>query len=225
VPLHAPQGTITAVLSISVRRLETADRVRDILFCASEAAECELLSDWLANFTQSVRTSVLERLRQDVVQKLTIARLRLEQAATRMSIGHSPNDPLDSALELASKFKRQAQTWRAMATDQVIIAELESIEFTALASDFFDLLQSEARVALVRLSWGRAERLAVLDSPRALSKKVLGIFLTAIQESGAGSNIEVNVSKEGRVGQLQLRIEHPASGKPRAYTVSALLTS
>ncbi len=223
VPVHSPDGTITAVLSMSVRRLETADRVRDILFCASEAAECELLADWLAYSADSTQAPVLERLRQDIVQKLAIARLRLEQAAAQLSNGASASDPLDAAVEYARKFKRQAQMWRALATDESAIPEIERIDFTDLVADFMDLLQTEARVALVRLTWGCVARLAVLEAPQVLAKQVLAAFLSAIQESTAGALIEVNLFKEEKLGKLQLRAVNPDSCHARTYAATAPL--
>jgi transcriptional regulator of acetoin/glycerol metabolism len=44
VTLAGALGRPAGVLSMSLRRAEAASKVRDVLFCASEAAECELLA-------------------------------------------------------------------------------------------------------------------------------------------------------------------------------------
>lgn len=193
VPLHGPDSSVIAILSMSVRRLATADRVRDILFCASEAAECELLAQWLTGTVNGGRTDVLERLRQDIVQKLTIARLRLEQAVQHVSARESATRSIEAALQLSRKFNRQAAVWRSLAVDEQGMLEPERIELADLAEDFLDLMQTEARVASVHLAWGAADRCTVLDSRAAFSRRLLTIFLSAIQEAGPGATIEISV--------------------------------
>ncbi|MEG0041239.1 MAG: hypothetical protein RR763_06120, partial [Massilia sp.] len=86
VPITGPQGPM-GVLSMSVRTLATADRVRDILFCATEAVECDLLAKWLSSTSGEEMEHILERLRQDMLQRLTSARLRMEVAARRIAAG------------------------------------------------------------------------------------------------------------------------------------------
>jgi signal transduction histidine kinase len=73
---------------MSVRRIEAAARVRDILSCASEAAECELLSAQLAESLRSPQAArgVLESLRQDMEQRIAATRLHLEMAARRIAV-------------------------------------------------------------------------------------------------------------------------------------------
>ncbi|HEU4604268.1 MAG TPA: hypothetical protein VFS24_20000 [Steroidobacteraceae bacterium] len=223
VPVHGPNGHITAVLSMLVRRLETADRVRDILFCASEAAECELLADWLA-YSDDAAQAATERVREDILQKLATAPFRLDEAAQR-STGGSAGDPLDAAVKFARNFRRRAHVWRTLATEENHLAELDRIDFTDLVAEFIDLLQIEARVALVRLTWGSAERLAVLDAPTLLPKKLLAVFLSAIQESTAGAAIEANVFKEDKRAKLHVRGMNSGSGNARSYVVTAPLAS
>ena len=77
VPLLGLRRESVGVLSMSVRREETAVKVRDILFCASEAAECELLSERLTETlaTAESQAHILESLRQDIVQRIAMARL------------------------------------------------------------------------------------------------------------------------------------------------------
>ena len=66
VPLLGLNAEPVGVLSMSVRRQETASKVRDILFCASEAAECELLSERLSETLASIAPMerILESLRR-----------------------------------------------------------------------------------------------------------------------------------------------------------------
>lgn len=204
VPLHGPQG-IMGVLSMSVRRLETADRVRDILFCASQAAECTLLAQWLVQAASSFEQPALEHLRQDIMQGITLARLRLELAARRIATGAQARDTLQAALQLTGRFARQAALWRDLALHDAAEPEAEAIELAELLDDFMELLQTEARVTGVELVWGEAERVRTLAPRRQLLQRLLGSFLSALQSSPSGTRLRVSVLRRpsGAVVQLQ----------------------
>lgn len=217
VPLQGPSG-LMGVLSMSVRRQETADRVRDILFCASEAAECELLARWMTQATADVRAPLLEQLRQDIVQGITVARLRLEVAARQLAAGASAEQTIDATLRLTGQFARQAVVWRDLALDEPAASEPEVLDLADTVDIFMALMQTEARVMSLHFEWKQAERLPVLTRRHALSRRLLGTFLTAMQGAMPGSRLQVQVSRQGGLPGVALQ-ELDAQGLPRARHV------
>jgi transcriptional regulator of acetoin/glycerol metabolism len=206
VPLRGPRGVV-GVLSMSVRRLETADRVRDILFCASQAAECELLARWLSDAVRDLDDPALEQLRQDIVQGITLARLRLELAARQLATGAGAGDTLEAALRLTGRFTRQAALWRDLALDgdDEDAAGPQALELAELVEDFLALMQTQARVSAVELAWGAADRVRTLARRRALWRQLLGIFLSALQTAAAGPRLQVSVRRRGAAAVIELQ--------------------
>lgn len=203
VPLEGPDGRLAGVLSMSVRRLAAADRVRDILFCASEAASCELIARELSGTALGNRT--LERLRQDVVQRVTQARLRLELAARQIAAGTAARDSLQIASALSRQFERQAALWRDLALAPV--GNVEVIELADLVEDFLGLLQTEARLARVRWSLAAEERLQVLDDRVGLARRLLSAALSSLQSAAPSSVIEVAIRRGGSPPGAQACVE------------------
>lgn len=223
VPLHGPQG-LMGVLSMSVRRLETADRVRDILFCASQAAECGLLAHWLTQAADGVSEPVLEQLRQDVVQGITLARLRLELAARQIATGSNARDTLDAALRLTGRFARQAALWRDLALDEGPQAEPEALGLAELLEDFMGLMRTEARVTGVELVWGAAERVRTLAPRSQVLRRLLGTFLSAMQSATPGTRLRVSVLRREAeaVVALQALPGAGAQGQPQVLAFGVL---
>lgn len=221
VPLQGPSG-LMGVLSMSVRRQETADRVRDILFCASEAAECEMLARWLTQATADVRDVMLEQLRQDIVQGITVARLRLEVAARQLAAGAPAEQTIEAALRLTGQFARQAVVWRDLALDEPAHAEPETLDLADMVEIFVALMQTEARVMSLRFEWGRAERLPLLARRHAVSRRLLGVFLTAMQGAMPGSLLRLQVLRQDGVPAVEI-VELDALTRPR--TLHAMVCS
>ncbi len=222
-PLEGPAGGCAGVLSMSVRRLETADKVRDILFCASEAAACELLSSWLTDAVSTQVDPLLEKLRQDMVQRIAVTRLRLELAARQIAGGTDATTTIDVAIQLSRKFGRQAALWRALALGHT--AETESMRLADLVADLIELLQTEARVASVQFVWGQVQPIRVIADRPTLLRQLLNGLLTSIQAAASGAAIEVSIRRLDRLGALTmvergidgavarvLRIDLPALG-------------
>lgn len=209
VPLIGPSAVSSGALSMSVRRVEAANKVRDILFCASEAAECELLAAWLSDdlIGGDTLAPMLEALRQDMIQRITMARLQLELAARHIASGADATTTLRAAQELSRKFRRQASIWQDLigegegAPEKLVLADL--------VADFVDLMDTEARVAGVSLRWGAAERIAVLEDPKALSQRLLAAFLSAIQEAARDSDVRIEVRTSEGHGVVALYITRP----------------
>jgi len=220
VPLRAPGGAITGIVSMSVRRLETADRVRDILFCATEAAECELLARWLAAGTRDPDEPVLEHLRQDMVQRIAMARLQLEVAARRIASGADASATLDAAAQLTRKFVRQADLWRRLAVDPVSAPHPERLRLDDLVADFVDLLSTEVRVAGITLRFGRIDPVWVLADPRHAARRLLNGFLSALQVSVVGTVLTVHVVRDGTVAELRLEPAVDAAAPAARFPVA-----
>lgn len=193
VPLLGMRQEPVGVLSMSVRREETAAKVRDILFCASEAAECELLSERLTETlaTHAPLEHILESLRQDVVQRIAMARLQFELSARQIAAGTDASGTIRAAQQLIQKFRRQATIWRNLVGQGA--GAPEPVDLADMVDDFMSLMDTEARVNQVRLAWGRAERLLVLDDMQALSQRILTAFLNAMQVTPAGEQITVDI--------------------------------
>lgn len=193
VPLHTAPGEAVGVLSMSVRRIEAADRIRDILFCASEAAECELLS---AHFSDRLMQhegtdAILEALRQDIVQRIASTRFQLEMAARRIASGRSASDLLRDAERLIGRFRRQAGIWRNLVDDS--IGSPEPVAVHDLVSEFMDLMQTEARINGVTLGGDRIQQGFAIDDARALTRRLLTVVLDSLQRAARGSALTLSV--------------------------------
>ncbi|WP_051971798.1 hypothetical protein [Massilia sp. 9096] len=204
VPIIGPQGPV-GVLSMSVRTLATADRVRDILFCATEAVECDLLAKCLSSTSGEDMEHILERLRQDMVQRLTTARLRMELAARRIAAGADVSAMVQTSRAMSGQFARQAQTWRVLALERTGPAQPESMELADIVQDLLELLATEARVVGVRFEWAAAERVRVLDDRQVLTRRLLGGFLSALQKAASGSTLLIDVGPAAGSGRTALR--------------------
>jgi transcriptional regulator of acetoin/glycerol metabolism len=204
VPITGPQGPM-GVLSMSVRTLATADRVRDILFCATEAVECELLAKWLSGISGQEMEHTLERLRQDMLQRLTSARLRMEVAARRIAAGADVTAMVQTSKAMSAQFARQARTWRLLALERTGTAQPEPLALADIVQDLLDLLATEARLTGVQFEWSAAERVRVLDDQQALTRRLLSGFLSTLQKAAPGSTLVVEVGAVGGLGRTALK--------------------
>jgi len=204
VPITGPQGPM-GVLSMSVRTLATADRVRDILFCATEAVECDLLAKWLSGISGQEMAHTLERLRQDMLQRLTSARLRMEVAARRIAAGADVTTMVQTSKAMSAQFARQARTWRVLALERNGTAQPEPLALADIVQDLLDLLATEARLTGVQFEWGAADRVKVLDDHQALTRRLLGGFLSALQKAAPGSTLVVEVGAVAGLGRTALK--------------------
>jgi hypothetical protein len=148
---------------------------------------------------------LLERLRQDMVQRLTTARLRMELAARRISAGGDVTTMVQTSRAMSGQFARQAQTWRVLALERGGAPQREPLELAEIVQDLLDLLATEARVAGLRFEWAAAERVKVLDDRRALTRRLLGAFLSALQGSAPGSALVIEVGAVAGLGRTALK--------------------
>ena len=223
VPLQGLRGEPVGVLSMSVRRQETATKVRDILFCASEAAECELLSERLSETLSLLAPleRILECLRQDVIQGIAMARLRFELAAREIAAGTDASATLRAAQRLIDKFRREATVWRNLVGQGT--NAVEPIALADLVEDFIALLATEARVAQIELVWKRSDARVVLDDIQALSQRLLKLFLDAVQTAAPGSAVEIDVTEAEGYAAVMLGTVDRAGRRTAQFTRSPVL--
>lgn len=220
VPLQLSAGVAAGVLSTSVRRLDAARRIRDILFCASEAAECELLSAQLLEAASGGTdpSGILELLRQDVVQRIAITRLHLELAARRIASCADASEVLQTAEQLTQTFRRQAAVWRNLADDGV--GSPEPIDVAELVHDFAGLMETESRVASVALVEDRLERVFAVDDVGALSRRLLSALLTAFQGATPGSALRLRTGSADGLTTIAV-LGEAANGSPIELRIDA----
>lgn len=209
IPILGVNGQIVGVLSISQRGLAAATRVRDILFCASQGIECDLLAQELLETVVRSRhtadTSVAERLRQDIVQHLAAARLKLELAAQRMARGGDIAALIHAAEELTVRFRQRAELWRDLVTDGA--AAPGPIRLDDLVAQMLALLTTEASINELTLTWGAQQDAAVIMSDRhGASRKILAEILSSMQRVGRGGtlHVEVRAMSDRRLGTVAL---------------------
>ncbi len=199
IPLRDPDGDVAGVLGISVRRIATADRLRDILFCAAHGIECELIARELSGAVASLSSlgdgDVSERLRQDLVQRLAAARLWFESAALRAGdAGAPPVALLAHGEALIERFRRLSVVWRDLVGDAVRAPV--PLSLGGVVSDVIELLETEARLADIRFDWDPPGGTTVIEDRQAVARGVLNVLLTAMQQAGRGARIIIEVEHD-----------------------------
>lgn len=204
IPIIGPRGAIQGVMSISLRGIGTIDRIRDILFCASQGIECDLLSQELLDTVVRTRhdeAGVAERLRQDIVQHLAVARLKLELAAQRLARGGDTASLLETAEELTIRFRRRAALWRDLVTEGA--AAPGPFRLDDMVEQMLALLVTEASVNELTVAWGvRQDAAVVLADPHGAARQLLAEILTGMQRIGRGGQLwlEVVTAPERKLG-------------------------
>jgi hypothetical protein len=206
VPLLSPTGEPAGVLSMSVRRQETAAKVRDILVCATQATECELLAEQLSDRLTMTGPfeSVVESLRLDIVHRINLARLQLEQAAHRIASGLSAQETIQSAQQLVRKFRQAASVWRNLVGDGANAPQ--PICFADMVEDFVTLLDPLIRSSKLRVRWDRVDQTVVLDDAQALSQRALSVFLDALQRALPESELRMSISSSSNETMFMIRV-------------------
>jgi hypothetical protein len=106
---------------------------------------------------------------------------------------------------MSGQFARQAQTWRVLALERGGTPQREPLALADLVQDLLDLLATEARVAGLQFEWAAAERVRVLDDRRALTRRLLGACLSAMQRAAPGSALVIEVGAVAGLGRTVLR--------------------
>lgn len=150
-PLKGPKGDTVGVLSTSVRRVEASHKIREILFCAARGIEAQLYQGELSLELQKLiegemEVTLLERLRQDMVQIHGAARLRLEKATlmARKGLDAEVAYLINTATDLIDRFQRQSRLWLEIATATNELPEF--LDLAQLTRDISALLATESSV-------------------------------------------------------------------------------
>jgi sigma-54 dependent transcriptional regulator, acetoin dehydrogenase operon transcriptional activator AcoR len=192
IPLRDEDGAIAGVLSVSVRRPEVRQRLREILLCAAHAIEMELLAARLDEDRQSVlatqRPSIeqVNRLLGDVLQAQASVRLRLEVAADQVAqsqLTHA-RDLVQLAAAVLGRFRRQTALWRGLAFDEA--AAPRPVALDAALRELVELLEVEAAVSHVELVLHEIEPVVIDADPHALARALFRVLLHAIKAARGG---------------------------------------
>ena len=204
VPVRDADGQIAGVVSISMRQVEAARRLRDILVCAAHGVEAELIRDRLEEDVRRVIAlggrddeALLEQLRQDVIQSQATARLELTMAARDLA-----KDRIQYSMRLIAlaqrsiqSFARQSALWRDLVSTELGAPRL--VELDVLVRDMAALLKTEATMGRIELHIAVAEPVRVLADPRRLSRELLRAFLRVFEAARGGGAVRVAVRQRG----------------------------
>lgn len=213
--------TVIASLSSSVRRPVASKRLRDILICAAHGIEGELLVRQLDEQVRQVLAahhedrSLLEQLRQDVVQSLTSARLGLQVAAHTLPT--RPDAELQSLLTLAEqaihRFQRQAQVWRMLASADV--EPPERVCVNEVVQCLAELLTTEASLRRVTVRVHPRELVEVWAERNTVMRRLLRSFTSAFEAAGKSGEVVVEIHRTEATA--------PGTVEYRSYTAGGTL--
>lgn len=200
-PLNGPGGETVGVLSTSVRRVEASHKIREILYCAARGIEAELYRrELLAELQKLIEgekeSTLLEQLRQDMVQLHGAARLRLEKATLLASKGMAPEviELVHAATALIERFQRQSRLWTEIATSPS--AAPEFLDLGQLAREISGLLSTEAAVRGLEIVIHTEGPVPVFADRVDLQRTLFRAFLHAFQAAPPRSTLVAKVHGE-----------------------------
>lgn len=197
-PLKSMDGNTVGALSMSVRRIEAAERVHEILVCAAHGIEAEILHRRLGRELAEVlkhagkASPAIDALRQDVTQLQTAARLRLEHAAL------VTRDQLDGALDFVSlanqlirRFRGQSVLWR----DIAILDESppRTVDLQLRIVEIAELMATEAAIHGVRMKIPNGSPVYVTADSREVSRALFRCLLKSFDTLKGGGEVEARV--------------------------------
>lgn len=201
IPLYNEKREVTGVFSISVRRPEVGQRLKEILLCASHGIEAELM---VANLEKDIRQVLvaspddyqpLEKLKQDLIQSHQAARLKLEISSRLVA-----SSRLDYALQLVQQaeqsiqlFRRRANLWHDLASSHRGI--VQPVCITDKLDDLIDLLKTEILIRKVEVVTCWHKPINVLADQKELIRQLLRYFLQAFEQMREGDGVAVRVEK------------------------------
>lgn len=212
IPLRNEKQEIVGALSISVRRQEVGQRLKEILLCASHGIEAELLQGRVEEDMRRVLTAApddykaLEELRQDIIQAQNAGRLRLE-AVSRLAA----TNRFDYALQLLRQaeesiqlFRRRAALWRDLASLE--IGAIQPVSLTDSVRELVELLCTEAAIRKIEVIMEIQEPVRVEADPRNLSRRLFHYFVRAFEIAGSGGAVRVQVLMMPLLSEGQVRL-------------------
>lgn len=227
IPIFDPDARVAGTISTSVRKPSAGQRIREILVCAAHGIEAELIRLQLEEDVRRVLSSggldeaLMEKLRQDVVQSQTAARLKVEVAARDLSTNR-----LDLAMRLLglaersiAAFRRQGALWHELASFAVTAPR--SVELNQLVSGLVELLATEAATGEIEVTLGEVEPITVEADAQDLARRLFRALLTAFDQARGGGAVRVDVRRlVGSSAEVRLTPFPPAGGA-RSLVASA----
>ncbi|WP_016953249.1 GAF domain-containing protein [Anabaena sp. PCC 7108] len=235
IPLRDENREIIGVFSISVRRADAGQRLKEILLCASHGIEAELL---IGNLEKDIRRVLasspddyqpLEELRQDIIQGHQAARLKLEISSRMVAVNR-----LNYAMQLLQQaeksiqiFRHRAAIWRSLASLE--IGQIQPLSLTDSLHDLVDLLATEAAIRKVEILTYCTEIITISADIRSLLRKLLRCFLNSFENAGKGGTVKVIVEKMpycelAQVSFTSIPVLNTSKSEPRTEVFSLPIT-
>ncbi len=230
IPLRDEKRYVRGVLSISVRRTEAGQRLKEILLCATHGIEAELLQWRLQESLRRVLISnpndskPLEELHQDIIQAHNAGRLRLEAASRLVAKNRFDyaRQLLQQADESIHLFRRRAALWRDLASSE--IGSSQPLSLTDSVCDLNDLLSTEAAIRQIEVIIFFEEPVRVQADSRTLLRQLFHYFVQAFEIVGSGGTVRVEVFEIPHVPSAQVRwIPIPAPNRVGVMPVPLVL--
>ncbi len=215
-PILGLKNEIVGVLSTSVRRTEAAQRIHEILICATHGIESELRRLRLENSVRElIRSSIsnsdtvtsLTRLREDLLQFQTASWLHLQTAAWLVSENEKSSalELVELSNRLSADFKKQSDLWQSLAEETYRAPE--PVNLSERLQELLELMRTEAatRKLRLKLSWPGEMPILILDWGD-LSRQLFHHLLKMMSMANEGSEIEIKVAFAERKVQLHLQV-------------------
>ncbi|MDZ7957700.1 MAG: sigma-54-dependent Fis family transcriptional regulator [Aulosira sp. DedQUE10] len=201
IPLRNDKQEIVGVLSISLRRADARQRLKEILRCASHAIAAEFA---IANLEKDVRRVLasqpedyqpLEELRQDIIQVHQSARLKLEVISRLVAVHRweYAKQLLRQAEQSIEIFRSRATIWRNLASLET--GTVQPLSIIESICDVIEILATEVAIRKVELVTHWQESITVLADPQSLLRNILRSFLQAFERAGQHGTVKVQVAK------------------------------
>ncbi|BAY61512.1 GAF domain-containing protein [Calothrix brevissima NIES-22] len=200
IPLKNDKQEIIGVFSISLRRADAGQRLKEILKCASHGIEAEFVVSKLEQDVRRILTShpedyqPIEELRQDIIQAHQAARLKMEIGSRMVA-----NNRLDYAMQILRQadnsiqiFRRRAEVWQSLASLELGV--IQSVCLTDSIRDLVDLLSTEISIRKLEvITYWQEEPIHVLADSRSLLRQLFRYFLQIFEIAGKGGKVKVVV--------------------------------
>lgn len=200
IPIRGADGEIAGSLSISVKRVESAGKLREILICAARAVEMELLRGRIDEDLRLIAASPIishelwEKLRQDIMQSLTMARLNFEFAARSQHRGHA--EYAARILHLADRslqtFARRGALYRSLISTHP--GPEQRIHVNLLIDDLCELLETERNTGNITLRISEDNDCVSIEAnAHATARTVFRALLQAFDAARGGGFVNVSI--------------------------------
>jgi transcriptional regulator of acetoin/glycerol metabolism len=228
IPIETPDGERDGVLSVSVRKPETAERLHEILVCAAYGIAAELLRHRLADAVRGVvaagKPASLEVLRAE------LARLGARWAGDGQPVAGPAESTLRATMGLLrlatdtmSGLEQREHAWRELSSDALGIPS--QIDLADEVSDLVALLQPEMKRRHIEVTHASArEPLTGLADRRKLRRDIFRSLLRGIDAADGGGAITIHLEKDSSGELCATRVEAvPGPERPGERILSSVV--